>query len=114
MLGDPYFSSDLRFAAMGIMDAALPIAVFNTEASEHCDSVLPETYRRCSLLIDYQIENKTDDITFTNVAIACLAKVWSSAAAFVRSRVSSGLEAIHRHCEIGMCCIGWSAPWLLS
>jgi hypothetical protein len=69
---DPSSFSDRRLTAMAIMDSVLPIKVVNTDASPECESRLPGTYRSCSLSIDYSIENKTDDRTFTNVVVGCL------------------------------------------
>jgi hypothetical protein len=69
---DPSSFSDRRLTAMAIMDSVLPIKVVNTDASPECESRLPGTYRNCSLSIDYSIENKTDDRTFTNVVVGCL------------------------------------------
>jgi hypothetical protein len=76
---DPEEWSDSRMLATLALDSALPIAVVGTDASEDCDSALVDTFRHgCGLSVDLRIENKTDDMTFTHVAVACLGQLTTS------------------------------------
>ena len=69
---EPSTGSVERIAALVLIDAALPIKVVGMDASADCDSVLPENARNCALWVYYTIENVTDDVNFTSVAVACL------------------------------------------
>jgi hypothetical protein len=54
---------------MTLIDAVLLITVNRINFSANCQSALPT--RGCQVLIDYRIENVSEDFTFTSVAVSC-------------------------------------------
>src|SRR5262245_62176043 len=66
---DPYNWSHRRLYAMTLLDAVLPITVDRISFSANCQSVLPT--HGCQVLINYHIENVSDDFTFSSVAVSC-------------------------------------------
>jgi hypothetical protein len=66
---DPYNWSHRRLAAMALVDAVLPITVDRINFSANCHSALPT--RGCQVLIDYHIENVSDDFMFSSVGVSC-------------------------------------------
>src|SRR3954453_21801287 len=68
----PETFNNARITASLVWDSALPIKVVDVQSSEACESKSSERFiYGCNVLLTLSMENKTDDVTYNYVALAC-------------------------------------------